>query len=80
MGFTLRSGERIVKHDVHEDVHIGRESVQCFIKEVHLHEDAPNDYDTEGVCAWMGELVVPTKRKFDSNTETFDSHDRHGAD
>jgi hypothetical protein len=61
------------------DVHIGRERVQCFIEEVHLHNNAPNDDYAESICAWMGELVVPTKCEFDGYTKTLDGHDRHGT-
>jgi hypothetical protein len=60
--------------------HIGGERIQCLVKVVHLHHNAERDNDTEDVRAGMCELVITSKCQFDSNTETFDSHNGNRAD
>lgn len=62
------------------DVHVRGERVESFVEVVHLHQYAAYHNYAEHVCAWMCKLVVATQGEFDSDAESFDRHDRDGAD
>jgi len=61
------------------DVHIRGERIESLIKVVHLNQYTPSGHNPKHISARVCELIVPSKGEFDCNTETFDRHDRNGA-
>lgn len=62
------------------NVHIRAELAECFVKIVHLRQDADRDHDHEDVSAGVDKLVLASEGEFYGNAEGFDGHYADGAD
>lgn len=65
-------------------VHICWELAECFVKIVHLGQNADAGDDHEHIGRGVGKLIVAGKGQLEGNAECFDGHDRNrsheGAD